>query len=400
MSTDINIGEGLKIKATTLIEVKASQIVKNSTNLTLREVDRTSKEFDQLKRSIGTPKIREVTHPDGKLERVQVAPHGMLNPISIRPLPGEPGKYALVDGGHRHAVWSELFGDALPIPAYVVDLNEVQTMEAQIEANFHVKKTRPAEYTRQIKRLLETYPLRSIEEQADRLHMDPATLRQWFGLLNLKGTKFVTKKNNDGEEVEISAIAEAVDDGELPLSAAFVISTARDSVPEHQEFWNKKQDELFEAALAASKSRQPQAVAKFCMEATAAIKEIKKAFREQKNPNDVEVQTPPVSRKLGEMKIELSRQGEAVLTDRSNEDLQKQIADLAKAYPEALSAVRREGYFHGVQFALQVDEQTLVERKRQKEEQMQHAKEAREEKKAGSKATAIARSTGMFGKRL
>lgn len=389
--------EGVRIKPTNLIELRASQIVKNATTLTLREVVTTDNNFALLKKSIGTPKIREVALPGGGMQRDQVSPHGMLNPISVRPL-GEPGRYALIDGGHRLAAWTELFGDSLPIPAFVVDLNDVQTMEAQIEGNFHVKKTKPAEYVRQIKRLLEAYPLRSIEEQAARLHMEPATLRQWFGLMKLTGTEFVEKTDADGQPVQRSKIQDAVDTGELPLSAAFVISTANDADPTHQQFWAEKQTEFFHEALARKET--PQGVAKFCMESTAAIKEIKKAFREKRDPNAATIETPPVVRKLGELKVELARQSEAVLSNEGNDTLRKQVEELAAAYPDALKAVRQEGYLAGVQYCLQVDPETIAERRRQKEEAIQKRKESQDDKKAGSKATSIARSAGMFGRKL
>lgn len=396
----INV-EGVQVRTGQLINIKASQIVKNATTLTLREVDTKSKEYEQIKRSIGEPRVRETTLPDGTVKREVVCPHGLLNPISVRPLPGEPGKYALVDGGHRHAAWTELFGDALPIPAQVIDLNEIQTMEAQIEGNFHVKKTRPAEYVKQIKRLMETYPLRTIEEQAERLHMDPATLRQWFGLLNLAGTRWREEKDDQGEVISRkSEIAIATDEGRLPLSAAFVISTASSKREDEKDFWNKKQDELFDAALAASDSRQPQAIARFCMEATATIREIKKKLKEGKSAENVQVETQPVSRRLGEMKIELQRQTEVILANKADKQLQASIAELAQAYPDALRAVRQDGYFDGIRYALQVDDETVAQRKKEKEEQLAAKKEKQDEKKAGSKAAALSRSAGMFGRRL
>lgn len=382
------------------VELRASQIVKNTTNLTLRDVDVKSTQYEKLKKSIGEPKYKEITKPDGSVEKVKVAEHGLLNPISVRPVPGEPGKYALIDGGHRHAAWQELFGDSLPIPALVKDYNEVQTMEAQIEGNFHVKKTRPAEYTRQIKRLLTMYPNRSIEEQASRLHMDSATLRQWFGLLKLKGTKFETRPDpdNPGETIEVSAIQLAVDTGELPLSAAFVISTAGDADENHDAFWAAKQDEFFAAALQAKST--PQGTAKFCMDATQTIKDIKKKFREQKDPNSVEFATPPVMRKLGELKIELTRQREANEADGGNEELVKQVTELKQSYPEAVSAIRRAGYLGGIEYCLQQDPETLAARKKKHDEDAAARKEAQEEKKAGPKAAALARSAGMFGRRI
>lgn len=392
--------ETRKSSGPTLIEVRASQIVKNATNVTLREVDTKSLEYKQIKESIGAPKVSETHDTQGNVVRRQTSPHGMLNPISIRPCPGQPGEYALVDGAHRHTAWQELFGDSLPIPAYLIDLNDLQTMEAQIEGNFHVKKTKPAEYVKQIKRLLQANPMRTISEQAARLHMEPATLTQWFGLLKLKGTRFVERPDpeNPGQTKQVSIMHVAVDDGSLPLSAAFVISTASSSVDEQQDFWNKKQDELFDAAIVAKTT--PQGVQKFCADATVVIKEQKKALKEKRDPNAIEVIAPPVPRKLGEMKIELGRQQEAVLTDQENEDIQKQIEELAKTYPDAVQAISRQAYLNGIEFALQVDTETIAERKRQKEEQLKARKEAQDEKKGGDKATAISRSSGMFGRRL
>ena len=389
--------EGVTIRPTNLIELRVSQIKKNSKDLTLRDVVLTEKAFELLKQSIGSPKIREVTLPDGSIRREQVSPHGLLNPVCVRPL-AVPGEYALVDGGHRVAAWHELFGDSLPIPAFVVDLNDIQTMEAQIEGNFHVKKTKPAEYVRQIKKLLGAYPLRSIEEQAERLHMEPATLKQWFGLLKLTGTEYVTRKDSDGNDVQRSRIQEAVDSNELPLSAAFVISGCHDADQDHKDFWAAKQTEFFHEALARKDT--PQGVMKFCMETLAAIKEIKKKFREGKDPNSVQIETPPVIRKMGELKVELSRQGETVLANAADDTLQKSIEELAKAYSKELTAVRQEGYLAGVQYCLQIDAETIAERRRQKEEAIAARKEAQEDKKAGTKVASIARSAGMFCRKL
>lgn len=392
----VELGEGVVVQNPQLIELRCSQILKNATTQALRDPVTTSTDFAKLKESIRQPRFVEQQDPTtGNIIRKQVAPHGLLNPISVRPIPGNSAQFALIDGGHRYAAWLELFGDAVPIPAYCINMTDVQAMEAQIEGNFHVKKTKPAEYSRQILRLLTAFPLRTIEDQADRLHMDAATLKQWLGLTNLTGLKYIEKENGQ----KVSAIQEAVDNGGLKLSAAFVISTAHDGVPTRKQFWAEKQQEYFEAALAAQDT--PQGVARFCAETTQAIKELKKILKAGGDPALAPSDTPvPVSRKISEMKVEVARTAELVAANRANADLQKQITELASTYPEACAAINSMGYLGGLEFAVQIDSETVERKKQEKAQALAARKEASEERKAGTKATTVARSTGMFGRRL
>ena len=131
---------------------------------------------------------------------------GILNAINVRPQSEEiDGKiieyFVVCDGLHRYSCAVDL---GLPeIAVTVVDLDEQQTLEAQVMANVHKVETRPVEYTKQLQRIFAANPTLTLSEMATKLAKSPAWVSQRLKLLQLE-----------------KAIGDLVDDGKITVSNA------------------------------------------------------------------------------------------------------------------------------------------------------------------------------------
>jgi len=111
---------------------------------------------------------------------------GVLNAITVRELKDDAtGEtvYGLVDGLQRTTA-SRLAGKQT-IPAHIMDLDEAQTLEAQIIANATRVETRPIEYTKALQRILTIDPNLTMSALATRLAKTPSWLSQRLNLLKL-----------------------------------------------------------------------------------------------------------------------------------------------------------------------------------------------------------------------
>ncbi len=246
--------------------VKLSNIRENAD--ALRPVDKESVEFLELVESI---KAR-----------------GILNPISVREVPiqadgtkpvSAEGEtiYALVDGLHRYS--AAIAAGLTTIPVNILNLDEAQTYEAQIIANVHKKETRPAEYAKQIQRIMGLYPTRTISEQAAQLGKQPSWLKQILGLGQLT-----------------PEIQELVNEGRICQANAFPLSR----LPQAE------QPDWVERAMT-------QLADEFVPACQARVKEVKEAAR-QGRAAAPSVFTPVAHcRKFAEIKEENDRKGQGLL---------------------------------------------------------------------------------------
>lgn len=213
---------------------------------------------------------------------------GILNPISVREVPvGADGTkpvsadgetiYALVDGLHRFT--GAIAAGLTTIPVNILDLDEAQTYEAQIIANVHKKETRPAEYAKQIQRIMGLYPTRTIAEQAAQLGKAPTWLKQILGLGQLTA--------------EIQTL---VNEGKICQANAFPLSRLPQS----------EQPDWVERAMT-------QSADEFCPACQARVKEVKEAAREGRKAAPSVFTPVPHSRKFADIKEALDTDGRSLV---------------------------------------------------------------------------------------
>jgi ParB/RepB/Spo0J family partition protein len=133
---------------------------------------------------------------------------GILNPINVRQQKdSDTGQiyFELVDGLHRYSAAADV--GITDIPVNVVDLNDSQTLEAQIMANVHKIETKPVQYTRQLQRMFAMNPTLTLTDMAAKLAKSPAWVGQRLNLLKLD-----------------SAVQDLVDGGKMTVSNAVTLS--------------------------------------------------------------------------------------------------------------------------------------------------------------------------------
>ena len=350
----------------TLRRLYPQQIFRNDESLTLREVNQDLVAFKNLVESIQTPRTDE----EGRV----VSDHGLLNPIVVRPLPGQEGKYALIDGLHRFTAWKIAFGDSKPIPSHIVNLSEIQVVKAQIQGNALKVETKRAQFAEAIVRYLDAFPDMSLEDVAKDLNIEAGTLRTWLTLTKLP-----------------AHIKEMVDsDPTFPVSVAYVLAKFTDPKvnkdPEAKAFWEKAQKEWIDHYFKIK--GEHGGLNRWMGEAAAAVKRLKKERKEGKTTSEVVPgeMVAPVIRPKKELEIEFKRVQEEVETNPTEVPDTKEVR-----------AAFQRGYAAALEWVLSMDDETYNKRKDEKEQQAEQRKAASEEKKAGKKAETVARSTGLFG---
>lgn len=126
----------------------------------LRPVDRTGVEYLELRDSI--------------------AKHGLLSCIAVRRV---GGRYQVVDGVHRTNVARDLGWDS--IPCLIRQVSDSDLLLQQIAGNAVRVETKPAEFARQIRRILKEFPEMTIGEMAVRLNKSATWIGKQLSLLNL-----------------------------------------------------------------------------------------------------------------------------------------------------------------------------------------------------------------------
>ncbi len=131
---------------------------------------------------------------------------GILNPINVRErtedVDGDSVKfYEICDGLHRYSCALDI--GLKDIAINVVDLNDQQTLEAQIMANVHKVETQPVQYTKQLQRIFAANPTLTLADMASKLAKSPSWINQRLKLLKLE-----------------KAVGDLVDDGKITVSNA------------------------------------------------------------------------------------------------------------------------------------------------------------------------------------
>ena len=132
---------------------------------------------------------------------------GVLESITVRPLKdGETaGKYCIINGLHRYTCAKR--AGLTEIPANILDIGDAEALEDQIITNIQKIETKPAEYAKQLKRILALHPLMTMAELAGKICQSTAWISTRFSLLSLS-----------------KEIQESVDKGHIGLTNAFALS--------------------------------------------------------------------------------------------------------------------------------------------------------------------------------
>jgi len=113
---------------------------------------------------------------------------GLLNPISVRKQVRVVDDitityYELIDGLHRFSAAQD--AGLIEVPVLIKELDNSETIEAQIMANVHKIETRPVEYTKALQRIFVSNPTLTLGQMATKIAKSPAWLSQRLNLLRL-----------------------------------------------------------------------------------------------------------------------------------------------------------------------------------------------------------------------
>jgi ParB/RepB/Spo0J family partition protein len=202
-----------------------------------------------------------------------VKQHGILNPISVRPIDPAPDGtplYSVCDGLHRFTAANDAGLET--IPAQVKSMSDVEVEEAQIIANFHKIDTKPAEYSKQLNRMVLRSPDLTMAELSGRLNMSPQQLSERMSLVKLT-----------------EPIQKLVDEGAIKLTNA--VSLAK--LP------TDMQADWVERAMT-------QSPAEFIPASTAALKKYREDLRSGRTPGQAVFEPVQLLQKLGDIKAAYS----------------------------------------------------------------------------------------------
>jgi len=202
--------------------------------------------------------------------------------------------YELVDGLHRLSAAVEAGVDK--ITAVVADLDETGILETQILANVHRIETRPADYSKQLRKIIMLSPTMTVGELAKKLAKTPLWVKERLQIAS----------------IENETINDAINAGQIPVHNAVQLAKLP---PEEQAEWILKAMEM--------------PVAEFTKEVTDRVKQLKEHARKGLDSPEDTFQGHPVLRKLGIMKE--VRENPALVENIINKSGAKSAVDGAKA---------------------------------------------------------------------
>lgn len=290
------------------MQIKLSQVRPNP--VALRGVDREGEQYQNLRRSIESK--------------------GLLNPINVREKTDKDTDetyYEICDGLHRYSSCVDLGIEDIEV--HVVSLSDAETLEAQISANLCRVDTKPAEYSKQLHRMMMMNPTMTVSDVAEKVSQSPQWVSQRLNLLKLE-----------------DKVQELVDDGKINVSNAFTLS----KLPKEEQ-----------GTFVDSAMTMPPA--EFAPTVNKRVKELKEAARKGREANPVEWTPTPFMRKVKEFKDELEHgaQGPSVV-----------------AAVDATTAA--EGFAAGIAWALHLDPAGVEEQKAKYEAREAAKAEAKKER--------------------
>jgi ParB/RepB/Spo0J family partition protein len=141
------------------------------------------------------------------LERKDSIEHdGFINPICVRPSSRQPGKFEIVDGMWRFTAACDL--KLTTIPCIIKHgLTDQDALALQIKGNAVLAETKPIEYSRHLRRILEYDPSMTFAELARKVGKNSTWVKDRLGLLFL------------AKDIQLM-----VDRGEIPVGSAYMLA--------------------------------------------------------------------------------------------------------------------------------------------------------------------------------
>jgi ParB/RepB/Spo0J family partition protein len=257
---------------------------------------------------------------------------GVLNPINVREQKDDvTGEiyYELVDGLHRYSSACDVGITELPIN--IVDLNDSQTLEAQIMANVHRIETKPVQYTRQLQRMFAMNPTLTLTDMAAKLAKSPSWVGQRLNLLKLDG-----------------AVQDLVDGGKITVSNAVTLS----KLP------NEEQGNYVDQAMTLNADEFTPLVA-------TRAKELADAKRQGRSKEPAVFVASPRLQKMSIIKDEL--ESSVIGPELCSKNKLKKAA---------------EGFALGVQWVLNMDPDSVAVRKAEDDARKQSVEDAKKQRAA------------------
>lgn len=198
--------------------------------------------------------LRKVDKNSAKFKEIvsSIAKCGILNPGPAQLRKDEVTNeeyYEITDGAHRYSAAVELGFEEIEIN--LVELNEVDTLVAQVHCNYAKVDTKVSEFSKQLIRIMQKIPTCTEAELAEMTGFSLGFIRD-----RLKLNKIVDE-----------SILSLIDNGKISLQNAYALASL--PVEEHETYKEDAITEAPQAFLAAVKKRNKE------------IKESKKKGREQ-----------------------------------------------------------------------------------------------------------------------
>lgn len=235
-----------------LLYLKVSDLVVRES--TLRDVDKESPGYLELKASI--------------------AQDGVIDAIAVRRTKdAETGEtiFEIINGLHRYTACLDLGIDT--IPAQVMEADEIKVLSLQMEANLHRVDTKPAQFGKQLRRIMALDPSIDIADLAKKISKSVSYVQQRLQLTTLDEN-----------------IAKLVDNGSICLSNALPLA----KLPkEEQKNW--------------AEDAVKQDPTEFVPRCTARVKEINDSLRKGRKPGESKFTPIARLRRLSEIKGEYDK---------------------------------------------------------------------------------------------
>lgn len=249
-----------------------------------------------------------------------------LSTITVRPAVDpetQESYFEVIDGAHRFNAAKDIGLDT--IPCNVTEMDDDTALEAQIMANVHKIETKPAEYSRQLRRILDRRPMMTEGELAKSLGKSPSWIAQ-----RLKLNKITNER-----------VRGLINEGDICLVNAYALAGLPDEELEH----------FVQAAITDSPDE-------FTPKVNARVKEIREARQRGDEAKPPEFVATPIARKVSELKEEL------------------ETGAVAAGRPDFVEAIK---------WALSLDDASIARQKADWEDR-QAAKEANKKKRDAEKA--------------
>lgn len=280
---------------------------------------------------------------------------GFIGAITVRPNKDEKSGeeyFEIVDGLHRYTAAKEAGIDEINV--VIVDFDDDAMLEAQIMQNMHKVETTPAQYAKQLRRILARNPLMTESELATKLAKSPSWIRSRLSL----------------NKIEDEKILQLIDEGKIVLSNAYALA----KLP------TEEQAAFLDRAMTVKPT-------KFNEDVTTRVKELRESARQGKDAKQAEFSPAAHFQKLKDVKAELETgdRGKVLCKDLDNpvDGFKRAIEWVLHLDPESVKVQKAE-------WEERLAKKEEAKKKRKAEQAKKKAEKAKKKAEAAAKAAAEA----------